>query len=72
MKAYRYYCKYRPPMPGAIPRKGLKWIVDFDERQSFDGVECWGYVYYDRELTEREVREYELRPKENNPIEYSE
>ena len=70
MKVYRYYCRFRPPMPGAIPRQGLVRVVDFDWPQSFNGVSAWGYAEYDRPLTEQEIDQYELAASQNNPLEY--
>ena len=44
MKVYRYYCQFRPPMPGAIPRDGLVHTADFDYKQSFNGIGAWGWA----------------------------
>lgn len=70
MKVYRYYCQYRPPMPGAIPRDGLVHIGEYDYKQSFNGIGAWGFAEYDRELSEEEINDYELAPSPNNPLEY--
>lgn len=70
MKVYRYYCKNRPPMPGSIPRDGLKNIADFDYPQSFNGIGAWGWAEYNRELTDKETTDYELIPSPNNPLIY--
>jgi len=70
MKVYRYYCQYRPPMPGAIPRDGLVHIGEYDYKQSFNGIGAWGFAEYDRELSEKEINDYELAPSPNNPLEY--
>jgi len=67
-KPYRYYCLYRPPMPGTIPR-GVSNIVAFDERRNVPeiGREAWGYAEYDKPLTAQEVVAYELAvPAESN------
>ena len=58
---YRYYCLYRPPMPGAIPR-GVSNIMAFDERKHVDEIqrEAYGYVEYDKPLTPQQVVQYEL------------
>lgn len=68
-KVYRYYTRFRPPMPGAIPREGLVLVHGYDDRQLVDGVSAWGYVEYDRPLTEKEVRDYELAAASKNPLE---
>ena len=70
MKVYRYYCKYRPPVPGSIPKAGLHQIADFDYPQSFNGIGCWGWAEYTRELTPEEIANYELAASPNNPLEY--
>lgn len=74
MKVYRYYCRFRPPMPGAIPREGLVNIASFDYPQEFTGkkgrVGCWGWAEYSRPLTEKEIHDYELAASPNNPLEY--
>ena len=72
MKVYRYYCKFRPPMPGAIPRDGLVSTSDYDWPQSFDGVSAWGIAEYSRPLTDQEISDYELAASRNNPLTYGE
>jgi len=67
---WRYYTPFRPPMPGAVPREGLDRVVSFDWKQSFDDVGCWGYAEYTRELSDDEIRQYELVASKNNPREY--
>lgn len=63
MKVFRYYCPARPPAPGAVPRGAIRveysddgYMVD-EEGYSH---RAWGLVEYDRELTEREIDDYEL------------
>lgn len=51
-KEYIYEMTARPISIGTQP-KGFKW---FDEEQGE-----WGIVAYDRELTEQELIEYEMR-----------
>ena len=51
-KEYVYEMTARPVSIGTQP-KGFKW---FDEEQGE-----WGIVAYDRELTEQELIEYEMR-----------
>ena len=71
MKLYRYYCRMRPPMPGAIPRDGLDRVYSFDTRKSINGVDAWGFVEYTRELTEKEIVDYELVACKGNPFIYN-
>lgn len=72
MKVWRYYTEYRPPMPGAIPREGLVRAYSYDYKQSFNGRGAWGFAEYSRELTEKEISDYELWPSRNNPLTYAE
>lgn len=62
MYTYSYYCCYRPPMPGGIP-KGVVG-VDYTEKTIEDTGghvrHVWGTVDYDRELTDKEISDYEL------------
>lgn len=70
MQVYRYYCRYRPPVPGSIPREGLTHVADFDYPQSFNGITAHGWAEYNRELTPKEIDDYELTASPNNPLEY--
>lgn len=64
MTRFRYYCPARPPVPGAVPR-GVIRVECADE----DGImvdeeghahKAWGFVEYERELTDKEIDDYEL------------
>lgn len=59
---YRYYSLYRPVAPGTFPKDGVTNIHNYDERLYVAEIdhEAWGYLDYDRELTEKEIRDYEL------------
>lgn len=61
----KYYSTQRPVMPGSYPKEGVVEIENFDERTLCKeiGREAWGYIEYDRELTEAETRDYELTPE---------
>ena len=58
---YRYYCVFRPPMPGTVPR-GMVNLVEFDAPKYVEKIdhEAWGYVEYEKPLTAYQVYEYEL------------
>jgi hypothetical protein len=47
-------------MPGAVPREGLV-EVRHNTNRIIDGRGIWGSVVYNRELSEKEVKDYELR-----------
>ena len=60
----RYYSRMRPVMPGSYPREGVVRIRNFDWKTEVKeiGSEAWGYIEYDRELSEKELEEWELTP----------
>ena len=66
----RYGLTMRPPMPGALPKKGLLETKAI-EGYAPDGRHCWGWADYDRKLTDEEVRDYELTYIESH-YEYTE
>ena len=59
---YCYWCTQRPPAPGAIPKGAID--IEYTERYMEDlgghMVYVWGIVWYDRELTDKEINDYEL------------
>lgn len=63
---YTYFCRERPPVPGAVPRKGLIEVYEYPHPiyDQMDGHLLYGYVNYDRKLTAEEVSAYELLPQE--------
>ena len=55
----KYATLMRPPGPGAVPREG--WIdTSFDELTTPSGHHAWGWVEYNRKLTQKEIDDYEL------------
>lgn len=61
----RYFLPERPPMPGTIPKQGLEYACDFGDRMPIvfpngKTVKCYGYVEYNRELSDQEIKDYEL------------
>ena len=56
----------RPVSPGTYPRQGATEIVNFDDRQMVEQIQrkAWGYIEYNRQLTDEEVAEYELVSEE--------
>lgn len=59
----RYYTIMRPVAPGTFPKEGMKEFENFDCRTYIEEInhEAWGWLEYDRELTETEARSYDLR-----------
>lgn len=58
----RYYSTQRPVGPGSFPKKGVVEIFNFENRIYVPeiGRKAWGYIEYNRELTEQEAASYEL------------
>ena len=58
----KYYSMQRPVAPGTYPKKGAVEIVNYENKRYVmkDHVIAWGYIVYDRELTEKELYDYEL------------
>ena len=59
---HTYYSLHRPVSPGTYPRDGLVDFENFDRRSMVENIgrEAWAVLHYDRELTDRELRDYEL------------
>lgn len=60
-EVYRYYCLMRPVGPGAVPRDFTDW-GELDHTIVIPYIDhgAWGWVEYERPLTEREIHDYEL------------
>ena len=68
---YRFYCRMRPPAPGAIP-PGAVSVTEHLSRCYAPEIDrmVWGCVTYDRELTTCEIAEYDLirEPREGDNV----
>lgn len=65
---YCYFMTQRPPMPGALPKEGLCKIEEYDTKKfvyEFGGT-AYAKLYYGRELSKEEVKQYELEPLFHN------
>ena len=64
MKLYKYYSIHRPVSIGTYPKKGMQYFMNFDFRAHVEKInrDAWGWLAYDRPLTEKECRDYELFP----------
>ena len=57
---YAYGMRLRPRQPLAQPNDYIDWL-DFDDRRKLSsGDEVWSILWYNRELTDREIYNYEL------------
>lgn len=61
---YGYYMTMRPAGPGAQPRDGLVNIIDLNPDRIIPHIRRGAYarLEYDRPLTEKEQRDYEIIP----------
>lgn len=58
---YIYYSTQRPVGPGTYPKDGLLEIYNFAGKELLpNGIYAWGYLRYDRMLTDQELSGYEL------------
>lgn len=60
MSNYRYGMRLRGFSPGAQPREGLLYAEDGSDKVSTYGRMYHNILVYDRRLTEKELRDYEL------------
>ena len=61
---YKYYSSLRPVSIGIYPKEGMTGFKNYDWRKSTPAGEAWGEIYYNRELTEKEISDYDLLPDE--------
>lgn len=63
---YRYESTQRPVSIGTHPKKGVVEICNYKEGKrkvlcaGWNVVESWGYIEYNRKLTDKEMTDYEL------------
>jgi len=74
METYYYYSTQRPAAPGTCPKNGVINVENYPQRKYCPEIHAfaWGRICYDRQLTEKETADYELKPAEsiqteNNP-----
>ena len=56
----KYYASLRPVSIGTQPARGFMDFINYDERTEVDGRMVWAELYYNRELTEKEMEDYDL------------
>lgn len=59
---YRYYCKMRPPAPGAVPKRSLYAALAEHVLIAGYARPMWGFADYTEPLTDEEIDYYELVP----------
>ena len=68
---FRYYSTQRPVDIGTFPKppdNKVVEIVNFDKRIPVENetMRAWGYIEYQKPLTEQQANDYELRPTPAN------
>ena len=58
-KVVRYATLFRAPGPGAVPKDGLI-CCGYTRGTTPKGRLAWGWADYNRNLTEKEISDYEL------------
>ena len=66
--AYKYWSTQRPVAPGTFPKPNgnkVTFIHNFNKRRFWGPIEreAWGWIEYEKELTEKEWKDYELIPE---------
>lgn len=56
----KYYSTERPVSIGGQPARGFMDFINYDDRTEINGRMAWAELFYDRELTEKEMQDYEL------------
>lgn len=62
MPEYKYYCPDHYPSVGKLPQDGLLYAEMWKNQRYFHCIKSyvWGYVVYDRPLTEEEIAANDL------------
>jgi len=63
-----YYSTLRPVGPGTFPKDGMVGFDNYDRRTFIPAIgrEAWATLAYDRELTRKEMEDYDLVPHPEN------
>ena len=59
----RYFSILRPVGPGTFPKEGMIDFYNFEYGRAYCPEidrEAWAYIWYDRELSEKEMKSYDL------------
>ena len=61
---YKYFFLFRPVSIGTFPKEGLVDFKNYDKRRYVPEIDhnAWGYLLYDRKLTEKEIHSYDFMP----------
>lgn len=71
VKEYKYYSTQRPVSIGTFPKHTDSPPIRFENYNGRTWMECntrlaWGELVYAKPLSDKELRDYELKPSRNN------
>lgn len=56
----KYYSLMRPVSIGTHPKSGMMDFINYDQRMEVSGHMVWAELYYDRELSQKELDDFEM------------
>lgn len=56
----KYYSILRPVSIGTHPKNGMMDFINYDTRTEVNGRMIWAELYYNRELTQKEMEDFEM------------
>ena len=56
----KYYSVMRPVSIGTHPKNGMMDFINYDTRTEVNGRMVWAEIYYNRELTQKEMEDFEM------------
>lgn len=56
----KYYSVMRPVNIGTCPKNGMMDFINYDTRTKVNGRMVWAEIYYSRELTQKEMEDFEM------------
>lgn len=56
----KYYSILRPVSIGTHPKNGMMDFINYDTRAEINGHMAWAELYYNRELTQKELEDFEM------------
>lgn len=57
---HKYYSVMRPVSIGTHPKEGMMDFINYDTRTEINRCMVWAEVYYNRELTQKEMEDFEM------------
>lgn len=57
---YKYYSIMRPVSIGTHPKDGMMDFINYDIKKEINGHMVWAELYYNRELTQKEMEDFEI------------